>query len=174
MDLSEDHGDALPLRDKGDLALQVQETCAARGLTLAVAESCTGGLLGGSLTALSGSSEYFLGGVIAYSNDLKSGILNVPIPLLESEGAVSGAVAQAMAKGVTVITGADCGISVTGIAGPTGGTPEKPVGTVWVGVHAPSGTHSRLYNFSGNRDEVREQAVQAALDFFLEVLADSL
>jgi PncC family amidohydrolase len=170
MDLSEDHGDALPLRDKGDLALQVQETCAARGLTLAVAESCTGGLLGGSLTALSGSSEYFLGGVIAYSNHLKSGILNVPIPLLESEGAVSGAVAQAMAKGVTVITGADCGISVTGIAGPTGGTPEKPVGTVWVGVHVPTASLSRLFNFAGDRDFVRRQAVEAALGLFLETV----
>jgi PncC family amidohydrolase len=138
------------------------------GLTLAVAESCTGGLLGGGLTALSGSSGYFLGGVIAYSNRLKSEVLNVPVPLLESEGAVSEAVAQAMAKGVCVVTGADCGISVTGIAGPTGGTPEKPVGTVWVGIHAPSGTHSRLYNFSGNRDEVREQAIQAALELFLE------
>jgi PncC family amidohydrolase len=161
MDRVEDHGGYVPLnsgmgggrnrgRDLGKgLTQQVQELCLHSGLTLAVAESCTGGLLGGGLTALSGSSGYFLGGVIAYSNRLKSEVLNVPVPLLESEGAVSEAVAQAMAKGVCVVTGADCGISVTGIAGPTGGTPEKPVGTVWVGIHAPSGTHSRLYNFSG-------------------------
>ena len=158
------------MNDGRNSAQQIQELCVRRGLTLAVAESCTGGLLGGSLTALSGSSVYFLGGVIAYSNHLKSAILNVPDLVLESEGAVSRAVAEAMAKGVTIVTGADCGISVTGVAGPTGGTPEKPVGTVWVGIHVPTVSPSRLFNFSGDRESVRQQAVEAALEMFLETV----
>jgi PncC family amidohydrolase len=156
-----------------DQAQKVQEFCLRKGWSVAVAESCTGGLLGGSLTALAGSSEYFLGGVIAYSNDLKTSLLNIPSTLLDSEGAVSMLVVEAMAQGVAAVTNADCGISVTGVAGPSGGTPEKPVGTVWVAVSLPSGMTSRLYNFSGNRDEVREQAVQAALALFLEAIAKS-
>ena len=156
-----------------DRAKEVQELCLGKGLTLAVAESCTGGLLGGTLTALSGSSGYFLGGVIAYSNQLKSRFLNVPEDLLESEGAVSGAVAEAMASGVSDVTGAHCGISVTGIAGPSGGTEDKPIGTVWIGVHTTAGTISRLFTLSGGRNAVRESAVQEALELFLEAVGDS-
>ena len=136
-----------------------------------MAESCTGGLLGGALTALSGSSGYFLGGVIVYSNQLKSRFLNVPEALLQSEGAVSSAVAEAMASGVSDVTGAHCGISVTGIAGPTGGTEEKPVGTVWVGVSVQAETVSRGYCFQGDRDSVRKQAVGAALELFLKTVS---
>ncbi|MDF1535502.1 MAG: CinA family protein [bacterium] len=154
--------------------MKVQELCVRRGLTLAVAESCTGGLLGGSLTALPGSSGYFLGGIIAYSNRLKTDLLNVPADLLESEGAVSRSVAEIMAREVTVVTGADCGISVTGVAGPSGGTVDKPVGTVWIGIAVPAGTISRLYHFSGHRDEVREQAVAAALGLFLEIAGETV
>jgi nicotinamide-nucleotide amidase len=145
------------------------ELCVRRGLSLAVAESCTGGLIGARLTSVPGSSSYFLGGVIAYSNDLKMSLLNIPAELLKSEGAVSGPVAEAMARGAVAATDADCGISVTGVAGPDGGTEEKPVGTVWVGITLPSGTTSRLYTFSGNRDDVREQTVKAALKLFLEL-----
>jgi PncC family amidohydrolase len=147
---------------------RIQELCINKSWNLAVAESCTAGLIGASLTSVPGSSSYFLGGIIAYSNDLKKNLLKVPGTLLDSEGAVSGPVAEAMARGVMVATGAHCGISVTGVAGPDGGTEEKPVGTVWVGVSLPSGTTSRMYNFRGNRDEVREQTVKAALELFLE------
>lgn len=147
---------------------RILDLCAQKGWALAVAESCTGGLIGARLTSVPGSSVYFLGGVISYSNELKSSLLGVPDELLESEGAVSGPVAEMMALGVAAATGADCGISVTGVAGPDGGTEEKPVGTVWIGVALPSGTTSRLYQFTGDRQEVREQAAQAALQFFLE------
>ena len=152
---------------------RIRKICVQRGWKLAVAESCTGGLIGGRLTSVPGSSLYFSGGVIAYSNELKKNLLNVPAQLLESEGAVSGPVAEAMATGVAEATGAHCAISVTGVAGPDGGTVEKPVGTVWIGLTLPSGTTSRMYNFTGNRDEVREQAVNAALELFLETAADS-
>lgn len=151
---------------------RIQELCIFRNWNMAVAESCTAGLVGACLTSVPGSSSYFLGGIIAYSNNLKKTLLHVPAGLVDSHGAVSGAVAQAMAQGVIAATGALCGISVTGVAGPDGGTLEKPVGTVWIGIALPSGTTSRLYNFGGNRDDVRDQAVQAALEFFLEV-ADS-
>lgn len=147
---------------------RIFELCVRRGWKLAVAESCTGGLIGARLTSVPGSSSYFLGGVIAYSNDLKKNLLNVPGELLDSYGAVSGPVAEAMARGVIAAAGAHCGISVTGVAGPDGGTLEKPVGTVWVGVAMPTGTTSRMYSFSGNREEVREQTVTAALELYLE------
>ena len=146
----------------------IQELCIDRGWRLAVAESCTGGSVGARLTSVPGSSAYFSGGVIAYSNELKISLLKVPANLLETYGAVSGPAAESMARGAASIAGADCGISVTGVAGPSGGTPEKPVGTVWVGVALPSATTSRLFNFSGSRDEVREQAAKAALELFLE------
>jgi nicotinamide-nucleotide amidase len=147
---------------------RIQELFLSKGWKLAVAESCTGGLIGAQLTSVPGSSSYFAGGVIAYSNDLKNNLLNVSAGLIESEGAVSGPVVEAMVRGVIAATGADCGISVTGVAGPDGGTDEKPVGTVWVGVALPTGTTSQLYNFTGNREEVRKQAVQAAMELFLE------
>jgi len=147
---------------------RILELCRTRGWKLAVAESCTGGLMAGRLTSVPGSSSYFAGGIIAYSNDLKVNLLNVPPLLLESEGAVSSDVAQAMSRGVVAAASADCGISVTGVAGPGGGTPDKPVGTVWVGVALPSDTFSRCFHFHGSRSEVRDQAVQAAMDLFLE------
>ena len=147
---------------------RILDLCIQKGWKFAVAESCTGGLIGARLTSVPGSSSYFPGGVIAYSNDLKKNLLNVPPQWLDSYGAVSGPVAEAMARGVVAATGAHCGISVTGVAGPDGGTSEKPVGTVWVGIALPTGTMSRQFNFTGNRDEVREQAVKAAMELFLE------
>src|SRR5438132_195697 len=104
------------------------------GQTLAVAESCTGGLLGSRLTDVPGSSEYFLGGVIAYHDSLKTSLLNVPSEIIEQHGAVSAECALAMARGVRRLTGASIGISITGIAGPSGGTEAKPVGTVFIGI----------------------------------------
>lgn len=147
---------------------KVLACCVQNDWTLSVVESCTGGLLGGCLTAIPGSSAYFLGGVIAYSNSVKSGLVGVEPDTIRLKGAVSGETALAMARGVTKATGADCGISITGIAGPDGGTPEKPVGTVWFAIVWPDGEISRSYLFSGGRGMVREKAVQAALDLFLE------
>ena len=152
------------------IASDVLRECSGRGWSLAVAESCTGGLLGGSLTAIPGSSEVFVGGVIAYSNSLKSRLLGVPAQTLELKGAVSEETAVAMARGIRTITGADCGISVTGVAGPTGGTDEKPAGTVWFAVGSPAGEITRGYWFAGGRGAVREQSVQVALELVLEVM----
>jgi nicotinamide-nucleotide amidase len=144
--------------------------CLERGRTIAVAESCTGGLVGGCLTAIPGSSACFLGGIIAYSNDLKKGLLGVSPEIIDAEGAVSEETALAMARGVVEATGADCGISITGIAGPDGGTDEKPVGTVCFAVVHPSGESTRIFRFPGNREQVREQSVQAALELLIEAL----
>jgi nicotinamide-nucleotide amidase len=119
--------------------------CAASGLTLAVAESCTGGLLAQSLTAVSGASAWFLEGVVTYSDEAKTSLLDVPAELIRSHGAVSEAVACAMANAIRARSGADIGVGITGIAGPTGGTPDKPVGTVHVAVAGENGvTHRRL------------------------------
>lgn len=153
-----------------EIASDVLRKCSSRGWSLAVAESCTGGLLGGSLTAIPGSSEVFVGGVIAYSNSLKSRLLGVPAQTLELEGAVSEETALAMARGVSTITGAPCGVSVTGVAGPGGGTEQKPVGTVWFAAVSPTGEMTRGFRFAGDRDAVREQSVQAALELVLEVM----
>jgi PncC family amidohydrolase len=144
--------------------------CRDRGWSLSVAESCTGGLVGGCLTSIPGSSRFFLGGVIAYSNGLKMQLLGVPAGTIDSKGAVSEETALAMARGVVALTGADCGISVTGVAGPEGGTPEKPVGTVWFAVVSPLGEVTRSHRFPGGRKEVRRRSIEAALDLFLEAL----
>ena len=153
-----------------EVAGRVLQECVRRGWSLSVAESCTGGLVGGCLTIIPGSSNVFLGGVIAYSNGLKTRLLGVPSEVIDSRGAVSEETALAMARGVVNATRADCGISVTGVAGPDGGTPEKPVGTVWFAVVSPLGELSRSYLFQGEREEVRRRSVRAALELFLEAL----
>jgi len=134
-----------------------------RSRTLAVGESCTGGMLGQTITGVSGASEFFLGGVIAYDNEVKKALLKVRAPTLEAVGAVSEAVAQQLAIGARETCGADYGIGVTGIAGPTGGTPEKPVGLVYICVSSAAGDLVRAYNFPSGRDEIRRAAVVAAL-----------
>jgi nicotinamide-nucleotide amidase len=136
----------------------------ARGLTLAVAESCTGGLLGGRLTNVPGSSDYFLGGVISYGNAVKERVLGVPAVTLAAHGAVSEATACAMADGARRTIGADVGISITGVAGPGGGTAEKPVGLVYLGL-AMAGHPTRAFRLTlwGDRPSVRARAVQEAL-----------
>lgn len=135
-----------------------------RNATVAVAESCSGGMLGARITAQSGSSHYFRGGVIAYADEVKRQVLGVSQKILDQNGAVSDAVARAMAENVRRLLGATYGIAVTGIAGPTGGTPEKPVGLVFTAVAGPDGTTSRSFRFSGGRDRIREWSVQMALD----------
>lgn len=134
-----------------------------RGWTLAVAESCTGGLIGGMVTDTPGSSTYFLMGAVTYSNDAKHRVLGIDPEMIDREGAVSEPVARAMAEGVRRAGGADVGISVTGIAGPTGGSPEKPVGTVHVGVALPDDTHHVRLALRGDRDRIRRIASHAAL-----------
>ena len=132
--------------------------------TIAVAESCTGGLLAERLTDVPGSSAYFRGGVVSYSNDLKAAWLDVPAELIEAKGAVSTEVALAMAEGVRRSSGASLGLSITGIAGPGGGTPSKPVGTVHIGLANETGARERGFRFPGDRDRIRHQASQVALD----------
>ncbi len=146
-----------------DLAAVVLERARRAGLTVGAAESCTGGLVGGRLTEIPGSSEVFIGGVVCYANELKTRFLDVAPELIARHGAVSEEVARAMAEGTRVRLGVDLSISVTGIAGPTGGTPEKPVGTVWFGVASPSGTEAKRVVFLGSRREIRERAAQTAL-----------
>jgi nicotinamide-nucleotide amidase len=143
-----------------------------RGQTLAVAESCTGGLIGHTITRAPGSSEYFLGGVVSYSNALKERFLGVNRETLMEFGAVSAETARAMADGARRQTAADYAIAVTGIAGPDGGTEEKPVGTVYVGLATPEKVHNFLFNFLGNRSQIQRQACQAGLDLLRRRLLD--
>lgn len=133
-------------------------------LTLALAESCTGGLIAARLTSIPGSSDYFLGSVVAYHNQIKKKVLGVPATTLEAHGAVSRETAVAMAEGVRQLTGADLGLSVTGIAGPGGGTPAKPVGLTYIALAAPDGTCCREFQFLGSRQAVRLGAANAGLN----------
>jgi len=142
-----------------------------RGLTLAVAESCTGGLLGARLSARPGSSDYFLGGVISYANELKSGLLHVPAGMLAEHGAVSEEVAAAMAEGARVATGADYVLAVSGVAGPDGGTADKPVGLVYVACGGPRRTKVVSGLYPGDRASVRDYSVCAALHLLRRELA---
>ena len=135
----------------------------AQGLACATAESCTGGGVGAAITAVPGSSEVFLGGVISYSNEVKRGVLGVPERVLAEHGAVSSDCAAAMAEGVRRLVGADIAVSTTGIAGPGGGTPDKPVGTVWFAIATASGTRTEKKLFAGNRAAVRESAALHAM-----------
>jgi competence/damage-inducible protein CinA-like protein len=132
--------------------------------TIATAESCTGGLLAERLTRIPGSSTYFLGGVVSYSNALKSAWVDVPSEIIESRGAVSAEVAMALADGIRRRTAATLGIGITGIAGPGGGSPEKPVGTVHIALAGPAGNKERGLFFPGDRERIRWMAAQAALD----------
>lgn len=146
---------------------QLAAALLARKQTLATAESCTGGLVGAALTGRPGSSAWYLGGVVAYANELKIRLLGVPPDILAAHGAVSLETARAMAAGARAATGADFAVSITGIAGPAGGTPEKPVGLVYVGVAAPHGTASFKHHFSGSRADIRQAATEATLRHLL-------
>ncbi len=148
---------------ESDLAALVLDAARSQHLRLAVAESCTGGLLGARLTEVPGSSDVFVGGVIAYDNALKVALLDVPETLLAEHGAVSEPVARAMAESAARRFRVTAALSVTGIAGPGGGTPEKPVGTVWVGCFYNDSVETRRSVFPGSRHEVRARAAQAAL-----------
>jgi nicotinamide-nucleotide amidase len=153
-----------------DLASVVLDAARARGATLAVAESCTGGLVGARLTAVPGSSDVFVGGVISYANEAKTGLAGVPAELIREHGAVSEPVARAMAEGVRARLGATVAVAVTGIAGPGGGSAEKPVGLVWFATAAGGGTEARRVQYAGERDEIRARASQGALHLLLRRL----
>ena len=159
-----------------DLAAVVLDLCRARALTVAVAESCTGGLLGARLTAIPGSSDVVLGGVIAYHNDVKQRLLSVDGDDLATQGAVSEPVVRQMATGVRSATGASIGMAITGVAGPSGGTPGKPVGnrSCWIAVETPDGAEARLLRVIGDRQEIRNRSVQATLDMARRLLSRPL
>lgn len=157
-------GDHLYGTDKESLAQTVGGLLRAQGLLLATAESCTGGLIGSKIIAVAGSSAWYAGGVIAYSNQLKEKLLNVDAELLRQHGAVSAPVAEAMAAGLAEHSGADITVAVTGIAGPDGGTAAKPVGTVYIGLWYKGAARSALHRFSGTRGEIQEMAAALALD----------
>jgi nicotinamide-nucleotide amidase len=157
--------------DDADLAAVVLDKCRALDFTLAVAESCTGGMLGERITSIPGSSDVFLGGVIAYHNEVKRSLLGVRSEAIERSGAVSEEVVLQMASGVRERLGADIGVAVTGIAGPGGGKPEKPVGLVWIAVHA-SEVKARRFHVGGDRAEIRQRAAQAALEMVRRALSN--
>jgi PncC family amidohydrolase len=152
------------------LEVLVGELLRRRGLRLAVAESCTGGLIGHRLTNVAGSSTYYMGSVTAYAYEAKVRLLGVRWETLERYGAVSKETVIEMACGVRRALAADIGLSVSGIAGPGGGTPEKPVGTTWIGLGAPGVEEAWRYNWAGDRLRVKEQTAEQALRLLVEYL----
>jgi nicotinamide-nucleotide amidase len=160
-------------RDDRGVEQHVLELCRARGLTLATAESITGGLVAGRLTSIPGSSDVVLGGVVAYANSVKETELGVPRELLEAHGAVSAEVAEAMARGARARLGADVAVSITGIAGPGGATPTKPVGLVYVHAEGRDGGIGRELSFPGDRDAIRARSVVFALHLIRTLLTRS-
>ena len=152
----------------------LREIMHARGLTLATAESCTGGLVSDRITNVSGSSEYFPGGIVAYSYEAKVNLLGVSWDTLNRHGAVSEETVLEMARGVRKIFNTDIGISVSGIAGPTGGLPDKPVGTTWLGLAANSGEWARQFVWDDDRLKNKQHSSEAALQFVLDYLEGKL
>ena len=145
-----------------------------RKLTLSTAESCTGGLVASRITDVSGSSAYFLGGIVAYSYEAKAALLDVSWDTLNGKGAVSRETVIEMARGARKALGADIAVSVSGIAGPGGGTPDKPVGTVWIGLSTPSGEEARHFVWDGDRIQNKHLSSEAALQFVLDYLEGKL
>jgi nicotinamide-nucleotide amidase len=159
--------------DGADLAAVVLEALRAGRHRLGVAESCTGGMVAERVTNIPGASATFIGGVVAYADVVKTAALKVPIETLEAHGAVSEQTVRAMAEGAQRLFATDCSIAVTGIAGPGGGTPDKPVGTVWLAARVDTATRTVQRVFPGDRDEIRRRAAQAALDLLRRLLAGS-
>ncbi len=160
-------------RDERAVEALVLDLCRARGWTLATAESCTGGLVGGRLTSVPGSSDVYRGGIVAYADEVKEQALGVPATLIGEHGAVSAETAAAMTAGVRARLGADVGVAVTGVAGPDGGTAEKPVGLVHLHAETPEGGHGIAFSFPSDRETVRARAVVAALHLVRRLLAQS-
>lgn len=151
---------------------QVAEALKERGLTVSVAEACTSGLIASKLTSVSGSSRYFLGGVLAYANEVKEGVLGVPKGVMVMEGSVSPVTAREMAKGARRVIGTDLAVAATGVMGPTGGTRTKPVGLFFVAVAGEDIDVCVERRFSGDRAENRESAADAAIELLRDVLLD--
>lgn len=156
--------------DTYGLSRHVGERLQARGWTIATAESCTGGLIGHLLTEIAGSSAYYIGGVVAYSNEIKRDQLGVSQTTLDNVGAVSEETARAMAEGVRARFRTHVGVATTGIAGPGGGTATKPVGLVYVAVVTPDRTETQRFVFHGDRSSVKQQTASAAFHLLLNVL----
>jgi nicotinamide-nucleotide amidase len=152
------------------LALRLSNACLDRGLTVATAESCTGGLIAHAITEIAGSSAYFRGAFVTYANDVKRDQLGVAQELLDAHGAVSAQVARAMAEGARARLGADVAVAVTGIAGPGGGSAEKPVGLTYVGVADGAGVDVRRHLWTGDRSENKRESAISALELLLERL----
>jgi nicotinamide-nucleotide amidase len=163
-------GSYLFSEDERSVAEIVLELCRARGLTLATAESCTGGMVAARLTSVPGSSEVFLGSVVAYANDIKESALGVPADVLERHGAVSAEAAAAMAQGVRERLGADVGVAVTGVAGPGGGSEDRPVGLVFAHAAGPDGEKAVRTELPGDRDMIRGRATAASLHLVRRML----
>lgn len=152
------------------MEIQVGRLLRERGLKLALAESCTGGLLASRITDVPGSSAYFLGGIVAYAYEAKADLLGVAWDTLNTRGAVSRETVLEMAQGVRGRMKADLALSVSGIAGPDGGTPEKPVGTTWLGLAAEDGAWAKIFQFAGDREGNKMAAADAALSLLLDYL----
>ncbi len=159
--------------DDADLAAVLLEALRTGRHRLGVAESCTGGMIGERITNIPGASDTFIGGVVAYADVIKTAALKVPLETLEAYGAVSEATVRAMAEGAQRLFSADCAIAVTGIAGPGGGAPEKPVGTVWLAARVHTTTRALRRVLPGDRDDVRRRATQAGLDLLRRLLAEA-
>ena len=159
--------------DDADLAAVLLEALRKGRHRLAVAESCTGGMVEERVTNIPGASDTFIGGVVAYADVIKTAALKVPLETLEAYGAVSEETVRAMAEGAQRLFSADCTIAVTGIAGPGGGTPEKPVGTVWLAARVHTTTRALKRVLPGDRDDVRRRAAQAGLDLLRRLLAET-
>jgi PncC family amidohydrolase len=155
------------------LAERLQGICLGRGLTVAVAESCTGGLVADAITDIPGSSRYFVGGVVAYSNAAKEGLLDVPAEALAAHGAVSAQVARAMAEGVRARFDADLGMAVTGIAGPDGGSEAKPVGLTYIAVADRDGVDVRRHTWAGDRLGNKASSAAATLELALDRIGEA-
>lgn len=156
------------------LEIQIGNLLRARSMTLAAAESCTGGLVADRLTNVPGSSDYFVGGVVAYANSVKTQTLGVLPETIERHGAVSRETALEMARGARMLLTADIAVSVTGIAGPGGGLPGKPVGTTWIGLAAPDGAWAHLFTWDGDRLQNKAYSAEAALQMVLDYLQGKL
>jgi nicotinamide-nucleotide amidase len=156
-----------------DLVAQLAALLTARGWMLASAESCTGGMIAAACTDLAGSSAWFERGFVSYSNAAKTELLGVPTGLIATHGAVSEAVARAMAQGALAHAHAQCAVAVTGVAGPTGGSADKPVGTVWFAWATPGGLHSECQRFDGGRAAVRSATVEHSLRTLMDLLHSS-
>ena len=168
------HNKTLEVHVENSLEFRVGKLLQERKLKLALAESCTGGLVGNRITDIPGSSEYFLGGVVAYAYEAKVALLGVSWDTLNTRGAVSRETVLEMARGARRVLSTDIAVSVSGIAGPGGGTTEKPVGTTWIGLVTGKGEWAKLFHFSGDRTKIKLSAADSALQLLLDYLEERL